>query len=95
MAEIKNGTRVDVLGWDPSKKLIFIPNGGEGNVTVDRQDSPDKHTVVSTVGTFVGAKTITVDPKCTTRTCFNPSAVRLQRRPLTRPRVPSLLRDLS
>src|SRR5690242_14214005 len=34
VASIKNGTRVDALGWDPSKKLIFIPNGGEGNVTV-------------------------------------------------------------
>src|SRR4029077_19808066 len=31
VAEIKNGTRVDALGYDPSKKLIYIPNGGEGN----------------------------------------------------------------
>src|SRR5665811_2174408 len=34
VASIKNGSRVDALGWDPAKKLIFIPNGGEGNVTV-------------------------------------------------------------
>jgi len=62
VAAIKNGTRVDALGWDPSKKLIYIPNGGEGNVTVVHQDSPDKYTVVDTVATFAGAKTITVDP---------------------------------
>ena len=62
VATIKNGTRVDALGWDPSKKLIFIPNGGEGNVTVVHQDSPDSYTVVDTVATFAGAKTITVDP---------------------------------
>src|ERR1035437_9242422 len=62
VATIKNGTRVDALGWDPSKKLIFIPNGGEGNVTVVHQDSPDKHTVVATVATFAGAKTIAADP---------------------------------
>src|ERR1700674_1328191 len=62
VASIKNGTRVDALGWDPLKKLIFIPNGGEGNVTVVHQDSPDKYTVVATVDTFAGAKTITVDP---------------------------------
>src|ERR1700730_8632091 len=62
VASIKNGTRVDALGWDPSKKLIFIPNGGEGNVTVVHQDSPDKYTVVDTVATFAGAKTIAVDP---------------------------------
>src|SRR5438045_812619 len=29
VASIKNGTRVDALGWDPSKKLVYIPNGGE------------------------------------------------------------------
>src|SRR5678815_2376313 len=34
VASIKNGTRVDALGWDPARKLIYIPNGGEGNVTV-------------------------------------------------------------
>ena len=54
VATIKNGTRVDALGWDPSKKLIYIPNGGEGNVTVVHQDSPDKYTTVATVDTFAG-----------------------------------------
>ena len=49
VASIANGTRVDALGWDPAKKLIYIPNGGEGNVTVVHQDSPDKYTVVATV----------------------------------------------
>jgi DNA-binding beta-propeller fold protein YncE len=62
VASIPNGTRVDALGWDPGKKLIFIPNGGEGNVTVVHQDSPDKYTTVATVATLAGAKTITVDP---------------------------------
>ena len=62
VASIANGTRVDALGWDPAKKLMFIPNGGEGNVTVVRQDSADKYTVVKTVPTFAGAKTIAVDP---------------------------------
>src|SRR5437868_14440564 len=62
VATIKNGTRVDALGWDPSEKLIYIPNGGEGNVTVVHQDSPDKYTTVATVPTFAGAKTICVDP---------------------------------
>jgi DNA-binding beta-propeller fold protein YncE len=61
VATIANGTRVDALGWDPARKLIYIPNGGEGNVTVVHQDGPDKYTVVATVATFPGAKTITVD----------------------------------
>jgi DNA-binding beta-propeller fold protein YncE len=62
VASIANGTRVDALGWDPMRKLIYIPNGGEGNVTVVHQDSADKYSVVATVTTFPGAKTITVDP---------------------------------
>jgi len=61
VATIKNGTRVDALAWDASKKLIYIPNGGQGNVTVVHQDSPDKYTVIDTVTTFAGAKTIAVD----------------------------------
>src|SRR5262245_19579469 len=63
VASFANGTRVDALGWDPAKKLIFIPNGGEGNVTVAHQDSADKYTVTDTVATFAGAKTICVDQK--------------------------------
>jgi DNA-binding beta-propeller fold protein YncE len=72
VATIKNGTRVDALGWDASKKLIYIPNGGEGNVTVVHQDSADKYTVVDTVNTFAGAKTITVDPKSHNVYLFQP-----------------------
>jgi DNA-binding beta-propeller fold protein YncE len=72
VATIPNGTRVDALGWDPSKKLIFIPNGAEGNVTVAHQDSADKYTVVATVPTFAGAKTIAVDPKTHNVYLFQP-----------------------
>jgi DNA-binding beta-propeller fold protein YncE len=72
VATIANGTRVDALGWDSSKKLIYIPNGGEGNVTVVHQDSPDKYTVVATVPTFAGAKTITVDPNTHNVYLFQP-----------------------
>jgi hypothetical protein len=72
VAVIKNGTRVDALGWDPGTKQIFIPNGGEGNVTVVHQDSPDKYTVVATPETFAGAKTIGVDSKTHTAYLFQP-----------------------
>jgi len=72
VATIANGTRVDALGWDPGKKLIYIPNGGEGNVTVVHQDSADKYTVVATVDTFPGAKTITVDARSHNVYLFQP-----------------------
>ena len=72
VAAIPNGTRVDALGWDPAKKLIFIPNGGEGNVTVVHQDSPDKYRVIATVATTPGAKTIAVDPVTHNAYVFQP-----------------------
>jgi DNA-binding beta-propeller fold protein YncE len=72
VATIPNGTRVDALGWDPSEKLIYIPNGGEGNVTVVQQESADKYTVTATVTTVAGAKTITVDPKTHRAYLFQP-----------------------
>lgn len=62
VATITNGAGVDALGWDPSEKLIYIPAGRAGNVTVVHQDGPDKYTVVATVTTVPGAKTISVDP---------------------------------
>jgi YVTN family beta-propeller protein len=72
VATIANGTRVDALGWDPTAKLIYVPNGGEGNVTIVHQDSADAYSVVTTVATVPGAKTITVDPSTHTAYLFQP-----------------------
>lgn len=62
VASIANGDGVDALGWDPVEKLIYIPAGRDSNVTVVHEDSPDTYTVVATVATMRGAKTIAVDP---------------------------------
>jgi len=62
VATIANGEGVDALGWDPSEKLVYIPAGRSGNVTVARQDAPNTYTVVATLSTMPGAKTIAVDP---------------------------------
>jgi len=72
VATIANGNRVDALGWDPGKKQIYIPNGAEGNVTVAHQDSADKYSVVATVETVPGAKTIAVDSKTHNVYLFQP-----------------------
>jgi len=61
VATIPNGEGVDALGWDPQEKLIYIPAGRDSSVTIVHEDSPDKYTVVATVTTARGAKTITVD----------------------------------
>ncbi|MGH9423866.1 MAG: YncE family protein, partial [Thermoanaerobaculia bacterium] len=44
VATITNGDGVDALGYDPSEKLFYIPAGRDGNVTVVREDGPDKYT---------------------------------------------------
>lgn len=62
VAQIANGDGVDALGWDQSEKLIYIPAGRDGTVTVAHEDSPDSYSVVATVKTMTGVKTIAVDP---------------------------------
>jgi DNA-binding beta-propeller fold protein YncE len=62
ISQIANGDGVDALSWDPQQKLIYIPAGRNGNITVVHQDTPDKYSVVATVPTMVGAKTVALDP---------------------------------
>jgi YVTN family beta-propeller protein len=56
------GDHVDATAFDAETRLIFNSNG-EGTVTVIRQDSPDKYSVVETVKTLPRAKTSALDPK--------------------------------
>jgi len=56
------GDHVDATAFDVETRLIFNSNG-EGTVTVIRQDSPDKYSIVETVKTLPRAKTSALDPK--------------------------------
>lgn len=56
------GDHVDATAYDADSKLIFNSNG-EGTITVIKQESPDKYTVVETVKTLPKAKTMALDPK--------------------------------
>jgi len=73
VATIKNGDGVDALGWYPTEKLIYIPAGRDSSVTIIHEDSPDKYSVVATVTTAIGAKTISVDPVKHTAYLFQPT----------------------
>jgi DNA-binding beta-propeller fold protein YncE len=56
------GDRVDANAFDPGTQFAFSSNG-DGTVTVAREDSPDKITVVQTLVTERGARTMALDPK--------------------------------
>ena len=62
VATVPIGDHVDATAFDAASKLIFNSNG-EGTITVIREDSPDKYSVVETVKTLPRAKTMALDPK--------------------------------
>lgn len=62
IAMLPIGKGVDGAVFDPSTQNIVTSNGS-GTFTVIHQDSPTKYTVVGTVPTAKGARTIALDPK--------------------------------
>src|SRR5216117_2026933 len=51
-----------VVCFNPETRLVFSSNG-ERTVTVIRQESPDKYSVLETVKTAPGARTMALDLK--------------------------------
>jgi DNA-binding beta-propeller fold protein YncE len=62
VATVPIGKRPDAAAFDPETRLAFSSNG-DGTLTVIHQDSADKYTVVQTVATAMGARTLALDPK--------------------------------
>jgi len=53
---------VDANAFDPAAKSAFSSNGDGGTVTIAKEEAPDKLTVVQTLQTARGARTMTLDP---------------------------------
>jgi DNA-binding beta-propeller fold protein YncE len=49
--------------FDAETGLVFAPSGGDGTLTVVREQSPGRYEVARTIKTQVSAKTIAMDPK--------------------------------
>jgi DNA-binding beta-propeller fold protein YncE len=62
IAAVRIGQGVDANAFDPETKLAFA-SCGDGTVTVAQADTPDTLTVVQTLKTERGARTMTLDPK--------------------------------
>ena len=65
------GGAVDGAAFDPATQLAFAPNG-DGTLTVIHEDTPDKFSVVQTLETMPGARTMTLD--YATHTLYTASA---------------------
>jgi hypothetical protein len=55
------GAGVDANAFDPGTQLAFSANG-EGTVTIAHEDTPEKLSVVQTLRTQPGARTLALDP---------------------------------
>jgi DNA-binding beta-propeller fold protein YncE len=62
IASVPIGMGVDANAFDPGTQLAFSANG-EGTVTVAHEDAPQKLSVVQTLRTQPGARTIALDPR--------------------------------
>lgn len=57
------GNGPDATFYYADKKLVFSPNGEDGTLTVIKQESADKYSVVQTVKTEKSGRTMALDPK--------------------------------
>src|SRR5277367_3207009 len=60
VALVPIGEHPDAAAYDAKRGLVYSSNG-EGNLTVVRQNSPDHYSVISTVPTQLGARTMALD----------------------------------
>jgi DNA-binding beta-propeller fold protein YncE len=62
IATVPIGPGVDANAYDPSSGLAFSSNGGDGTLTVVREDRPGNFTVAQTAQTAPSARTMALDP---------------------------------
>ncbi len=56
------GEGPDAAGFDTQRGLAYSSNGQDGTLTILHQDSPDSYSLVQTVPTKRGARTMALDP---------------------------------
>jgi len=71
IATVPTGQGVDANAFDPGTGFAFA-SCGDGTTTIAHEDTPDKLTVVQTLATERGARTMALDPK--THKIYLPSA---------------------
>lgn len=62
-ATVPIGQGPDAVAYDSRLRLVFCPNGRDGTLTVIHEDAPDRYTVVETVPTQAGCRTMALEPR--------------------------------
>lgn len=90
IGEIPIGERCDGVVFDADSKTAFSSNG-EGTITAVHEDSPSKFSVIQTIQSTVGARTITIDSKThhifTVSAQFGETPPKTEENPRPRPKV--------
>jgi len=90
VATVPIGSGPDAVRYDPGTGLVFSSNG-EGTLLVVKQDSADKYTVLETVPTARGARTMELDPEThhifVVTAEFGPAPAPTKEQPRPRPTV--------
>jgi DNA-binding beta-propeller fold protein YncE len=63
VATLPIGPGVDAAAFDPGTGLAFASNGGDGTLTVVKQEGADKYTVLGNATTQRGSRTMALDPR--------------------------------
>jgi DNA-binding beta-propeller fold protein YncE len=63
LARLPIGRGSDGCVFDPERGLAFSSNGGDGTLTVVKEEKPGQFGVVATIPTQQGARTMALDPK--------------------------------
>ena len=90
VATVPIGQGVDACRFDAARQLAFASNG-DGTITVIHEDTPNRFSVVATVQTKAGARTMELDPVThrlfTVTADFGPAPAPTADRPRPRPPV--------
>lgn len=91
VATLPIGKGVDANAFDPATGLGFSSNGGDGTLTVIREDAPDRFRVLGNVPTRRGARTMALDEKTHTiflaTAQFGPAPAPTPEQPRPRPAI--------
>ena len=76
VATVPIGRGAEAIAFDPVRRLVVVANGGDGTISVIRQDGPNEYALAETIATRPGARVLAMDEA--TRRLFTVAATTTQ-----------------